>query len=51
MQKIHAAHAVLNQKQEQNQGNKEEVTDLDTEQTVNATQISNILDKMLDKNL
>lgn len=49
--KIHAVQAVLNQKQQKNEANKEAAVDLDTEQKVNTTQILNILDKMLDKNL
>jgi hypothetical protein len=51
LRKINAAQAVLNQKQEQNEMNEQVAMDLDTEQTVNATQLSNILNKMLDEKL
>ena len=51
LQKINAAQAVLNHKQEQNEANEAVAMDLDTEQSVNATQLSNILEKMLDDKL
>ncbi len=51
LRKINAAQAVLNHKQEQNEANEAVAMDLDTEQSVNATQLSNILEKMLDDKL
>ena len=51
LRKINAAQAVLNHKQEQNKANEAVAMDLETEQTVNATQLSNILEKMLDDKL
>ena len=51
LRKINAAQAVLNHKQEQNEANEAVAMDLETEQTVNATQLSNILEKMLDDKL
>jgi hypothetical protein len=48
LQKINAAQAVLNHKQEQKDANEEMTMELDTEQTVNATQLSHILKNMLD---
>lgn len=50
-EKINAAQVVLNHKQEQSNANKEVAMNLDTEQTVNTTQLSYILDKMLNNKL
>jgi hypothetical protein len=49
--KINTTQAVLNHKQEQNEANKEVAMELETEQTVNATQLSTIFEKMLDDKL
>lgn len=50
MQKINAAQAVLNQNQEKNEKNEAVAVDLETEQTVNASQLSlNILEELLYK--
>ena len=49
MWKINAAQAIINHKQEQNEANEQVAMDLDAKQTVNATQLSNMLEKMLNK--
>ena len=51
MRKINSAQAIINLKQEQNKANEKVATDLDAEQTVNATQLSNMLEKMLNEKL
>ena len=51
LKKINAAQTVLNHKQEQNKANEAVARDLETEQTVNTTLLSNILEKMLDYKL
>jgi len=43
--KINAAQAVQNHKQEQNNANEEVAMELETDQTVNVTQLSNTLEK------
>ncbi len=51
MRKINAAEAIINHKQEQNKANELVAMDLDAEQTVNTTQLSNMLENVLNEKL